>query len=468
MILNVGNITPNGAVLDDAIIYAVDNGADIIQMSLGVAWSQAIEAAIDDAYNNHNVLLVCASGNDSSSTVNFPSSDQNVIAVGSTSANDTKSSFSNYGADLEIAAPGENIYTTTLNNGYGNAGNGTSFAAPQVSATASLLLSIDQNLTPDEIRTILHNTADKVGGYNYNWNQNNPGHSLELGFGRLNVANAISFVFPTINGPTLVCSSGATFIVNNLPSGCTVSWTASPTNLFTVTSGSGNTFTTSWSGGFRVGYGTITATISSNCSNIIISKNAWMGKPLGPSSIERLPDYVCIGPEYYYEVGVLHLYPETVTSWDWDLQPPGIIIGSQTGSLLRFYYPNGTNPNSYSMGVSAINSCGQSGYRTAYFDVNDCGLRGALSFELFPNPASENVQINISFDQDPILKSQNTLSTYTVSIMNMFGATMYMSNQSGTQFTIPLNGLKDGNYIIDIYNTDNKSLRGQKTLIINH
>ena len=102
------------------------------------------------------------------------------------------------------------------------------------------------------------------------------------------------------------------------------------------------------------------------------------------------------------------------------------------------------------MGVSAINSCGQSGYRTAYFDVNDCGLRGALSFELFPNPASENVQINISFDQDPILKSQNTLSTYTVSIMNMFGATMYMSNQSGTQFTIPLNGLKDGNYIIDI------------------
>jgi len=81
--------------------YAANNGANVIQMSLEVSSSQAIIDAIEDAYDNHGITLVCAAGIKWS--VTFPASNSQVIAVGSTSSNDTKSSFSNYGSDLEIS-----------------------------------------------------------------------------------------------------------------------------------------------------------------------------------------------------------------------------------------------------------------------------------------------------------------------------------------------------------------------------
>jgi len=145
MPLLVGDAAPIGSVIDDAILYAVNNGADIIQMSLGVQHSDAIDAAIQVA-ENANVTLVCASGNNYSSTVNYPASNVNVIAVGSTNQNDQKSDFSNYGSNLFISAPGEDIYSSTLSDNYGY-GDGTSFAAPQVSAITALLKQINPTLS---------------------------------------------------------------------------------------------------------------------------------------------------------------------------------------------------------------------------------------------------------------------------------------------------------------------------------
>lgn len=150
--LRVGDV-PNNGVLDDAIIYAVNEGADVIQLSLSVPQTAAIDAAIAFAVAN-GVPVVCASGNNYTGTVNYPARNVNVIAVGSTETNDTKSDFSNWGTEMFIAAPGRGIRSTTLTSTYGNQ-DGTSFAAPQVSATIGLLHQINPSLTIAQFRNIL-------------------------------------------------------------------------------------------------------------------------------------------------------------------------------------------------------------------------------------------------------------------------------------------------------------------------
>lgn len=190
MIAGVGDSFPVGSILDDAILYASDNGADIIQLSLTVVSNPAIDAALQTAYNN-GVFIVCASGNGgSSSTISYPSSNANVFSVGATNQTDTFATFSNRGPNLDMSAPGVGIRSTQLNDTYGNS-NGTSFAAPTVSGTVALMRSIAPNMSNEAVENALKCTADEVGGYNYNWNPAEPGHSQQLGHGRLNTNDAV-------------------------------------------------------------------------------------------------------------------------------------------------------------------------------------------------------------------------------------------------------------------------------------
>lgn len=149
----VGVDAPDGSIIDDAIIDAVDLGARVIQFSLNVAQTNAINAAIDYAVQN-NVVIVCASGNNYSSVVSYPASHQNVIAVGAINKSNQRADFSNYGASLCVVAPGIDILSTTLNNEY-NSQDGTSFAAPIVSGIAALILSIRPEFTPAQVRFTL-------------------------------------------------------------------------------------------------------------------------------------------------------------------------------------------------------------------------------------------------------------------------------------------------------------------------
>lgn len=195
MLLGVGDFSPAGSVLDDAILYAAANGAQVVQLSLTVGQSAAIDAALQMAYDVDGVTIVCASGNSGSSTVGYPAIDSHVMAIGATNISDLKTGFSQYGDDQELAAPGDDIFLLDLDDGYTTSG-GTSFAAPIVSGVIALMLSVSPDLTNDEIRQILHDTADKVGGYDYNWNLGLPGHSRELGYGRVNAAAALAALVP--------------------------------------------------------------------------------------------------------------------------------------------------------------------------------------------------------------------------------------------------------------------------------
>ena len=80
-------------------------GARVINMSFNVASTSAINSAITYAINN-GVVLIAASGNNNVSSVDYPASNSNVIAVGATGLNNMRSSFSSYGTNLDIVAPG--------------------------------------------------------------------------------------------------------------------------------------------------------------------------------------------------------------------------------------------------------------------------------------------------------------------------------------------------------------------------
>ncbi len=159
----------------NAIYYAVDNGANIINMSFGKSYSPD-KSIVDEAVRyaqDHNVLLVHAAGNDGKSvdkTPNFPNASlngkkiraPNWIEVGASSwkLNDgLPAEFSNYGKkNVDVFAPGVDIYSTTPHNGYAQL-NGTSMAAPVVSGVAALLMSYFPDLTAEAVRDIILESA---------------------------------------------------------------------------------------------------------------------------------------------------------------------------------------------------------------------------------------------------------------------------------------------------------------------
>ena len=144
-----------------AIVYAADNGASIVNMSWGSERrSFVIQDAIDYAYSR-GVVLVAAAGNSQKPEAIFPAAYRKVIAVASTEQNQQRFYQSNFGASIDIGAPGNVILSTQINNQYRRL-TGTSMAAPHVAGVAALLLAKRPALTSEEIRHILINTADPV------------------------------------------------------------------------------------------------------------------------------------------------------------------------------------------------------------------------------------------------------------------------------------------------------------------
>jgi subtilisin family serine protease len=133
-----------------AIYYAVQNGANVINMSFELSSSSTeLTNAIKYA-TSHSVICAASSGNDGEDEVVYPAGLSNVMGVASTNDFDQRSSFSNYGDQVVwVAAPGENIVTTYPFGTYA-ATSGTSFTSPMVAGTAALLLNAKPNLSPSD------------------------------------------------------------------------------------------------------------------------------------------------------------------------------------------------------------------------------------------------------------------------------------------------------------------------------
>ncbi|MGH3712474.1 MAG: S8 family serine peptidase, partial [Micromonosporaceae bacterium] len=180
MPLRVLNAQGSGTLANvaSAIRYAADNGAKVINLSLGGPGSATLQSAVDYAFNRGS-FLACAAGNSNTSSTSsaYPAAYPNCFAVASTTSTDARSSFSNYGSWVEVAAPGSSIYSAWLNSGY-NTISGTSMATPHVAGLAGLLAS--QGLTHTQIRDGICNSADKISGTGTYWT-----------CGRINAAAAV-------------------------------------------------------------------------------------------------------------------------------------------------------------------------------------------------------------------------------------------------------------------------------------
>lgn len=210
----------NGKVLGDTgsgyyswvangIVWAADNGAKVINMSLGGSpSSQALEDAVNYAWSK-GVVVVSAAGNSGSSAPSYPAYYTNSIAVAATDSNDTKASWSNFGSWVDVAAPGVSIYSTYKGNTYAVL-SGTSMATPYVSGLAALVWAKGDCATNACVRDRIEQTADKVSGTGTYWT-----------WGRINAYNAVSQLLipsPTPIPPTPTATPTPTLTPIPLPS----------------------------------------------------------------------------------------------------------------------------------------------------------------------------------------------------------------------------------------------------------
>jgi len=176
MPVKILDCTGGGSVFDAAqgILYAAKNGAGIANLSFGMdEESSTLAAAIRQAYYGYGMIVVAATGSTGEATVQFPARMPEVIAVASSGnewSPDGRSGFSNWGPEVTVAAPGYGVVSTVAPGlcpdgwmCFGDqpyaAANGTSFAAPMVTALAALLLSENSSLPPDVVRGVIQATA---------------------------------------------------------------------------------------------------------------------------------------------------------------------------------------------------------------------------------------------------------------------------------------------------------------------
>ena len=198
--------------------WAVDNGADIITMSLGVdGVSTVLQSAVDYA-SSQGVVMVAASGNSGSSFVSYPAAYPEVIAVGAIDNSDRRASFSNWGPGLDMMAPGIQIYSTQGSSSYQYL-SGTSTAAPFVAGTAALMLSVNPALTPAEVGDALNSTATDLSI---------TGYDTTTGWGVVNAFRAVA----SIAGPTATFTTYPSYIPPN--STYSITWIVTGGNPGTI------------------------------------------------------------------------------------------------------------------------------------------------------------------------------------------------------------------------------------------
>ena len=160
------------------VIWAADHGADVILMAFSnPGFSPNLQDAIDYAWSR-GAVLVAAVGNDGVGTPTFPAGDRGVIGVSGTDPDDALLGYSNYGKAAFLAAPGESIATTDLNDDY-VAVSGTSSSAAIVAGVAAFLKAVDPSLTNGMIVGRMARTADPAGTQE------------QTGNGRVNLARAL-------------------------------------------------------------------------------------------------------------------------------------------------------------------------------------------------------------------------------------------------------------------------------------
>lgn len=190
LIMPVRVSAPDGyaylSTIAEGIRWAADHGARVVNVSYDASWSTTVQSAA--AYmRNKGGLVVMSAGNSGTLSSTSPAAD--ILCVAATTSSDTRASFSSYGNYVDLAAPGVNIWTTAANNTYGGY-SGTSFSAPIIAGTASLVLAANPGLDPSDVESILKETAVDLGP---------SGFDIYFGAGRVDAGAAVFQAVSTWN-----------------------------------------------------------------------------------------------------------------------------------------------------------------------------------------------------------------------------------------------------------------------------
>jgi subtilisin family serine protease len=185
-ILPVRVLDANGSgsysAICNGIIYAADHGAKVINMSFGGnAWSQTLQDAVNYAWGKQCVI-VAAAGNSGNDYPFYPAACNNAVAVSATDSSDAHPSWSNYGAYVDVSAPGLDILTLYGTDQYA-AWSGTSFSSPVTSGVVALMASANSKLTNSQLVDVLINNCDDIGAV---------GYDVYFGKGRVNAFRAVT------------------------------------------------------------------------------------------------------------------------------------------------------------------------------------------------------------------------------------------------------------------------------------
>jgi subtilisin family serine protease len=192
MILPVKVLGANGSgsysAMANGITWAADNGARIINLSLGgTSSSRTLQNAVNYAWSR-NIILVAAAGNNGNSTPVYPGACANVVAVSATDSVDSRPSWSNYGSYVDVAAPGVNVLTLSGANSYAN-WNGTSFSSPVTAGVVALMAAGNPGLSNAGVVDALLRNSDDIGA---------AGYDVYYGQGRVNARRAVAAVANTV------------------------------------------------------------------------------------------------------------------------------------------------------------------------------------------------------------------------------------------------------------------------------
>lgn len=455
----------------DGINFAVNNGASVINNSWGSAVAyqiidDAIDAALTQGRGGLGCVVVFASGNDNGG-VNYPAnSNPDILTVGAMSpcgerknpnSCDGENWGSNFGAQLDIMAPGVLIPTTDRQGtaGYNNAGgvagnyivnfNGTSSAAPHVAGVAALVLSVNPNLTGQQVRNVIETTAQKVGGYNYANHAGRPNGTWddEMGYGLLDADAALEAALlqgANLNGPSLLCSSGSNFSISGLPSGTNITWTQSSNITRNSSQGSNpSNFSANSSGN-----GWVRASLNNGV--VILQKNLWAGTPIVGYDISE--DFtmcrdISSTSNNNFPVSIQGM--DASTTWQVQKITNNHNVSMQGNEVLVSlqYAP----PYNYiAFKVRASNACGFSNWLEYYVEVIDfCGSESFNSFVVYPNPASEIINISAKSSGEPI-----DIVPYQV---YDFSGTLIEKGNLTHESAIEVSRYKKGTYLLKIDKT---------------
>ena len=436
--------------LGTAIKKAVDQGANIINISMGQGSTPSVIEALDYAHN-HGVIVICATGNEGDSYISFPASYYSTIAVGASGFNDLRKSYSNYGTGIDLVAPSHNSYTTSHNNDYFLM-TATSMAAALVSGTAALMLSVNPSLTPLQIKTILQNTAKKLSGYTYDSN----GWNSEVGYGMLNTYAAVCTAKVSLTGPSIVCNSGS-FSISEIPAGASVSWSVS-NNCLSIASGQGTSSVTLQKVSSGICDVSVHFSVGGQVLCTLTKKDVVVGTPdLGMSIQFRTATGVngcwasnMNGNTFTIENNLSWAYDRVEAQlyrMDNNFNPSTLVNSWSNISTSNASIP-GYTAGWYLFKLRGVNDCGYSNWLEQEVEMVDFSM---LNFLLDYDAASEMLTLTL-IEPDAENSTQQVLrGTYEIQLWNGIYSTMARSYRTDlTKYQMSLAGLPKGIYIVRV------------------